>query len=156
VETGLCGAVVYGEIITTNRNDMNVHRINPEALGPALGPYSQLSTVPALGIVNIAGQLAAGATFTEQCDGVFAAIGHALEAAGSTWADVLGFTTYIVSPDDIDGFKKWRTEHFPALFGEDYPPNTLLVVRGLCEEQFLIEVQTIAVTTTEIERGSSK
>lgn len=126
---------------------MNVSRFNPEILGTPHGPYSHVSTVPALGLINIAGQLASGDTFAEQCDGVFAAIGHALQAADSSWADVVGFTTYIVSPENIEDLMTWRAEHFPALFGDQYPPNTLLVVQGLCEEQFLVEVQTIAVTT---------
>jgi len=40
----------------------------------------------------------------------------------------------------------WRLREFPRLFPDGkYPPNTLLVIDRLVQEQFLIEVQTIAV-----------
>jgi hypothetical protein len=40
----------------------------------------------------------------------------------------------------------WRLREFPKLFPDGkYPPNTLLVVDRLVGEQFLVEVQTIAV-----------
>jgi enamine deaminase RidA (YjgF/YER057c/UK114 family) len=39
-----------------------------------------------------------------------------------------------------------RSAIFPKLFpGGKYPPNTLLVIDRLVGEQYLIEVQTIAV-----------
>ena len=47
---------------------------------------------------------------------------------------------------DIAKFYKWREQNYPAMFAESkYPPNTLLVIDRLVQEQFLIEIQTIAV-----------
>ncbi|MBM3386018.1 MAG: RidA family protein, partial [Betaproteobacteria bacterium] len=38
-----------------------------------------------------------------------------------------------------------RLREFPRMFPDGkYPPNTLLVVDRLVQEQFLVEVQTIA------------
>ena len=41
---------------------------------------------------------------------------------------------------------KYRLREFPKMFaGGVYPPNTLLIIDRLVQEQFLVEVQTIAV-----------
>ena len=62
--------------------------------------------------------------------------------------DALGkpqFTTYLVHSQDIPKFMQWRLREFPRMFpGGAYPPNTLLIVDRLVQEQFLIEVQAIA------------
>ena len=55
------------------------------------------------------------------------------------------FTTYLVDLQDIPKFMAFRLREFPRLFaGGAYPPNTLLIVDRLVQEQFLIEVQTVA------------
>ena len=39
----------------------------------------------------------------------------------------------------------WRQREFATLFPNGaYPPNTLLIIDRLVQEQFLIEVQTVA------------
>jgi enamine deaminase RidA (YjgF/YER057c/UK114 family) len=90
--------------------------------------------------------LAPGEHFDAQCSGVFAQIGKALAAAGADWRNVVQFTTYLVHSQDIPKFMAWRLREFPGMFPDGkYPPNTLLVVDRLVQEQFLVEVQTIAV-----------
>ena len=55
------------------------------------------------------------------------------------------FTTYLVHSQDIPAFMAYRTREFPKLFsGGAYPPNTLLIVDRLVQEQFLIEVSAVA------------
>jgi hypothetical protein len=40
---------------------------------------------------------------------------------------------------------QWRLREFPRMFPDGkYPPNTLLVIDRLVQEQFLVEVQTVA------------
>jgi hypothetical protein len=40
---------------------------------------------------------------------------------------------------------QWRLREFPRLFPNGvYPPNTLLIIDRLVQEQFLVEVQTVA------------
>ena len=120
---------------------------NVDALGKPLGQYSHMARVKnAAETLYIAGMLAPGDDFDAQCGGVFAQIGKALAAAGAGWANVVQFTTYLVHSQDIPKFMAWRLREFPKLFPEGkYPPNTLLVIDRLVGEQFLIEVQTIAV-----------
>jgi enamine deaminase RidA (YjgF/YER057c/UK114 family) len=120
---------------------------NVEALGKPLGQYSHLARVKsAAETLYIAGMLAPGDDFDAQCTGVFRQIEAALKSAGAGWANVVQFTTYMVHSQDIPKFMAWRLREFPKLFADGkYPPNTLLIVDRLVQEQFLVEVQTIAV-----------
>ena len=118
---------------------------NVDALGKPLGQYSHMTRVKAAEYLFIAGMLAPGADFDAQCSGVFAQIGEALESAGAGWGNVVQFTTYLVHSQDIAKFMQWRLREFPRMFpGGNYPPNTLLIVDRLVQEQFLVEVQTVA------------
>src|SRR5476649_1671451 len=127
--------------------------LNPDTLGKPLGQYSQLTRVKASEFVFIAGQLAAdkagnivGADdFDAQCVQTFANIEAALKSVGAGWGNIVQFTTYLVHSQDITKFIQYRLREFPKMFANGvYPPNTLLVVDRLVQEQFLVEVQTIA------------
>ena len=120
---------------------------NVEALGKPLGQYSHLTRVRnASETLYIAGMVAPGDDFDAQCTGAFRQIEAALESAGAGWANVAQFTTYLVHSQDIPRFMAWRLREFPKMFPDGkYPPNTLLVIDRLVGEQFLVEVQTIAV-----------
>jgi enamine deaminase RidA (YjgF/YER057c/UK114 family) len=118
---------------------------NVDALGKPLGQYSHATRVKAGEFLFIAGMLAPGDSFEAQCSGVFKQIGEALKSAGAGWASVVQFTTYLVHSQDIPKFMQWRLREFPGMFPDGrYPPNTLLVVDRLVQEQFLVEVQTVA------------
>jgi len=118
---------------------------NPESLGPPLGQYSHVARVRAEEMLYIAGMLAPGADFDAQCAGVFQSVEAALKSAGAGWRNVVQFTTYLVRSQDIPKFMAWRLREFPRMFPDaKYPPNTLLIVDRLVQEQFLVEVQTVA------------
>jgi enamine deaminase RidA (YjgF/YER057c/UK114 family) len=118
---------------------------NPETLGKPLGQYSHVSRVKANEFLFFAGMLASGETFDAQCTGVFRQIETALKSANVGWANVVQFTTYLVHSQDIPNFMQYRLREFPKLFPDGkYPPNTLLIVDRLVQEQFLVEVQAIA------------
>ena len=118
---------------------------NVDALGKPLGQYSHVTRVAAREFLFIAGMLAPGETFDQQCSGVFGQIAEALNSAGAGWQNVVQFTTYLVHSQDIPKFMQWRLREFPRMFpGGAYPPNTLLIVDRLVQEQFLLEVQAIA------------
>ena len=130
-----------------------ITRINPPEMGAPLGLYRQISRVRATEHIFIAGQLAvdrSGAVigkgdFDAQMKQVFANIETALHSTGCTFANVVKFTTYLVHSQDIERFMVARKLMFPALFPNgDYPPNTLLIIDRLVQEEFLIEVDTMA------------
>ena len=119
---------------------------NVQALGKPLGQYSHLTRVKSASeTLYIAGMLAPGENFDAQCTAVFGQIETALKSAGAGWGSVAQFTTYLVHSQDIPKFMAWRLREFPKMFPDGkYPPNTLLIVDRLVQEQFLVEVQTIA------------
>lgn len=117
-----------------------------EALGKPVGPYSHVARVRAgADTLYIAGMLASGETFEAQCAAVYGQIEKALQSAGGGWANVVQFTTYLVHSQDIAKFYRWREREYPRMFPDGrYPPNTLLIIDRLVQEQFLIEIQTVA------------
>jgi enamine deaminase RidA (YjgF/YER057c/UK114 family) len=118
---------------------------NVDALGKPLGQYSHVTRVKADELLFIAGMLAPGESFDQQCSGVFAQIAEALKSAGASWPNVVQFTTYLVHSQDIPKFMQWRLREFARMFPDGrYPPNTLLIVDRLVQEQFLVEVQAVA------------
>jgi enamine deaminase RidA (YjgF/YER057c/UK114 family) len=118
---------------------------NVDRLGKPLGQYSHVTRVAAREFLFVAGMLAPGDSFDEQCSGVFAQISEALKSAGASWQNIVQFTTYLVHSQDIPKFMQWRLREFPRMFPDGrYPPNTLLIVDRLVQEQFLVEVQTVA------------
>ena len=118
---------------------------NVDALGKPLGQYSHVARVKASETLYIAGMLAPGDSFDSQCSGVFSQIEKALQSAGAGWSNIVQFTTYLVHSQDITKFMQWRLREFPRMFPDGkYPPNTLLVIDRLVQEQYLVEVQTVA------------
>jgi enamine deaminase RidA (YjgF/YER057c/UK114 family) len=127
---------------------------NPTTLNAPGGAYSHVARVPAgATLVAIAGQISVAADgsfigkgdFEAQCEQVFANIGAALEAAGGGWGDVIQMMTFLTRREDIVRLRAWREREFPRLFPDDrYPPNTLLVVSALANDDLLLEVQALA------------
>jgi enamine deaminase RidA (YjgF/YER057c/UK114 family) len=131
----------------------DIKLINPDTLGKPLGQYSHLTRVKASEFVFIAGQvgvlkdgkLAGDGGFDAQCGQAFANIEAALKSCGAGWGNLVEFTTYMVHSQDIPGFMTWRLREFPKMFPSGaYPPNTLLMIDRLVQEQFLIEVSAVA------------
>lgn len=127
---------------------------NPPGLAKPLGAYSHIARARATELLFIAGQLAVNEAgelvgkgeFAAQMRQVFDNLGRALGGEGLGFANVTKFTTYLVHSQDIEGFMAVRKELFARIYpGGQYPPNTLLIVDRLVGEQFLIEVEAIAV-----------
>jgi enamine deaminase RidA (YjgF/YER057c/UK114 family) len=127
--------------------------VNPESMGPPLSLYGQIARVRASEFVFISGQLATDldgrivgkGDFDAQMKQVLSIIEKALKSVEASFANVVQFTTYLVHSQDIANFRRVREELFPTNFPTHrYPPNTLLVVDRLVQEDFLIEIETIA------------
>jgi enamine deaminase RidA (YjgF/YER057c/UK114 family) len=129
----------------------DIKLLNPSTLGKPLGPYSHVARVKASEFLFIAGQVGAdasgkaGASFDEQCDLTFKALGAALSSQDASFGNVVEFTTYMVHSQDIPKFMAWRAREFPKLFPSGaYPPNTLLIIDRLVREDLLIEISAVA------------
>ncbi len=134
-----------------------------EGLG-SFGDYSPAAHAHVEGgLVAIAGQFATdgrgefryGAAAEEQARGAFESVGVALRAVGLGFEDVLKFTTYVVGRETIPAFMQARKQVFADIYpAGNYPPNTLLVVNGLVEERFVIEIEALAVRRLGAPSGS--
>jgi len=131
--------------------DINIYNVEP--LGAPLGQYSHISRVKASEYLFLAGMLSADKDsnvigvrdFQAQCTQVFANIETALKSADAGFADIVSFTTYMVHSQYIPEFMEFRLREFPKMFPSGtYPPNTLLMVDRLVNEEFLVEVQATA------------
>jgi enamine deaminase RidA (YjgF/YER057c/UK114 family) len=131
--------------------ELNIY--NPSELGAPMGQYTHVTRVKASEFLFIAGMLSGDAKgnligegdFDAQATQVFRNIEAALKSAGASWGNVVQFTTYLVHSQDIPKFMAFRLREFPKMFPNGkYPPNTLLIIDRLVQEQFLVEVQTIA------------
>ena len=131
--------------------DINIYNVEP--LGAPLGQYSHISRVKASEYLFLAGMLSADKggnvigvrDFQAQCTQVFANIETALKSADAGFADIVSFTTYMVHSQYIPEFMEFRLREFSKMFPSGtYPPNTLLMVDRLVNEEFLVEVQATA------------
>jgi enamine deaminase RidA (YjgF/YER057c/UK114 family) len=112
-----------------------------------IGSFGDYSPVSISGdLVVVAGQFGTDGLDAEtQIRGSFANVGKALAAAGLGFEDVIKFQTFVVGRETIPAFMKTRKEIFADIYPDGvYPPNTLLVVAGLVEEQFVVEIEALA------------
>lgn len=127
--------------------------LNPSTMARPLGPYSHSVRVSPGKLLFIAGQVAVDKNgnavgpgdLKAQTQQVFQNLAAILSEAGASFSNVVEFTTYLVGRDAVQPFVEARNEIFPTIFpGEDYPPNTLLIISGLVREEFLVEIKALA------------
>jgi enamine deaminase RidA (YjgF/YER057c/UK114 family) len=126
---------------------------NPDGLAKPSGTYRHVAHAKTQEVVFIAGQLpldASGNTVGKgdieaQCAQVYANIHTALRSVGADWKSIVQFTNYLVRPQDAPAFRAYRAREFPKMFpGSVFPPSTLLFISRLADEDYLLEVQTVA------------
>ena len=69
----------------------------------------------------------------------------ALDEAGSSLADVVRTRVYLTPAADFEGFGRAHGE----AFGEIRPANTTVIVAGLVDPRWLLEIEAEAVVTNE-------
>ncbi len=95
--------------------------------------------------LDIDGELVGENDVVAQTQQVFRNMSAVLAGSGSSYANVVEFTYYIVGRENVPGFMDARTAIFDEAYPDgDYPPAKLLVVGGLANEQFLVEVSALA------------
>ena len=125
---------------------------NPPAIAKPTG-YSHVAEVSAGKTVYIAGQIALdrnGQTvgpdnFAAQVQQVFENLNEAVKAAGGTFHDVVKVNCFLadrVERSQIPALREIRDRYVNP---QAPPVSTLLFVRGLVREEWLIEVEAVAV-----------
>ena len=64
-----------------------------------------------------------------------------LEELGGSLNNIVKLTTYLTDRSQLDTFRSVRNLYF----SDPFPPNTLLFIKGLAHEDYLIEIEAIAV-----------
>ena len=134
--------------------DRQRYTIEPEGVHPPTGKYSHAVRVRGGELLVIAGQVPIDVNghivgvgdIASQTPIVFENITKVLESAGGSFADVVELTYYIVGRGNVATFIEARTSIFERLFPAGaHPPATLVVVDGLANEAFLVEISALAV-----------
>ena len=127
---------------------MNREYINPPELAAApSGLYNHVVKVG--NTVYISGQVPRGLDGTAlhpgdaaaQIRAVWANLEIAVKAAGGTLADIVKTTTYVVGAENVAKIRESRLAVLPE---QGRPTSTTLVVAGLADPGFLVEVEAVA------------
>ena len=124
--------------------------ILPKTISSPRGDYSHGILVSQGNLLFIAGQTAVGkdgklvgiGDVYVQAMQVYENIGAILADAGMTFFDIVTMTTYITDSSFKEKIKEVRRQYFK----KDFPANTLVVVNGLAEREYLIEIEAMAWT----------
>lgn len=123
--------------------------LQPRNVPKPAGDYSQGVMVKGGRLVVIAGQvpwdadgkLVGPGDLAAQTRQVFENLENMLTAAGGTFADVVKLMIFLKNREDFLVFKDIRAEYL----NPPYPPTTLLVVKDLAREEWMLEVEVWAV-----------
>lgn len=103
------------------------------------------------GVVHVAGQVAWGddgevvgeGDSRRHADQVFANLRRVLAEAGCGFDDVAKLTCYLTDPADFPGYAAAKA----AVFGDQAPACTTVVVAALLDPRLSIEVEAVAIRT---------
>ena len=127
-----------------------ISRFNPEGIAKPFSNYSHVVTAEGgKKLLFCSGQVAADEQgkilppddFDAQAKLVMQNLTRALAAGGAKLSDVTKITVYLCNPHDVPRARGiWQT-----YFADCPPSNTLCLVRGLANPNFLLEIEAIAV-----------
>ncbi|MFQ5852059.1 MAG: RidA family protein [Candidatus Binatia bacterium] len=123
-------------------------RIQPKALSDPRPRYSQAILTKPGRLLFIAGQTAVDGQgnivgkgdIEAQTTQVLENIKAILNETGASFGDIVKITTYITDIKYREGLNRVRRRYFE----KDPPTSTLLVVKGLAQEEYLVEIDAIA------------
>jgi enamine deaminase RidA (YjgF/YER057c/UK114 family) len=130
---------------TMEKEESNVRFINRAPAG-----YSHVVEVKGGRTLYIAGQLALDkegnlvgrGDFRAQVKQVFENLKARLEEGGATFKDVVKLNYYLTDASDLQALRDTRNSYINT---ENPPASTLVVVKQLVREEYLLEVEAVAV-----------
>ena len=123
---------------------LSIHHINTH------DGYSEAVTSEINGVktIYVSGQIGKGDSFEAQMRSALSNLEATLDAAGANMNDIVKMNTYIVdyTPETLEVFRRVRKE----LMGElKMPASTLAGVQALALPDWKIEIEAIAIVSTE-------
>jgi enamine deaminase RidA (YjgF/YER057c/UK114 family) len=133
---------------TVATHPTNIRFINPTTLATAPG-YTQVVEVTHGRTIFIAGQIALDQSgkivgqhdFRAQTQQVFENLKVALEAVGADFTCVVKLNIYVVDISQLPTLREVRDHYVNT---QNPPASTLVEVRKLAREEFLLEVEAVA------------
>ena len=131
----------------------DIQKYNPEAIAKPLGLYSHVARAKAMEYLHIAGQISFNSSgelvgagdFEAQMRQIYANLRAALESAGAGFDSVVKYTTYLTRREHLSEYRRVRNLLYEDFYPRgSYPPNTLLVVSGLVNDDLLVEIEAVA------------
>jgi len=122
--------------------------ILPKKLSRPRGNYSHGVLVTPGQLLFIAGQTAVDSNGNVvgigdaliQAQKVYENISTILSEAGMSFSDIVKLTTFVTDVSFREKVNEVRSQYIK----KDFPASTLVVVKGLAREEFLVEVEAIA------------
>lgn len=123
--------------------------LQPKTVPKPAGDYSQGLMVKRGTLVVISGQVAwdvngnlvGKGDIKAQTKQVFENLKNMLASAGATFKDVIKLGIFLKNPEDFGALKEVRSQYLTP----PYPPTTLLIVKNLAREEWLLEIEAMAV-----------
>lgn len=127
-----------------------VRYLNPEGLNSPRG-YSHVVEVQRGRIVFIAGQVAQDASgkvvgvndFRAQANQVFENLRIALQAVGADFSNIVKVNTYLLDMSQLPVLREVRDKYYAGV--PHRPASTAVQVQKLAQDQFLLEIEAVAV-----------
>lgn len=120
-------------------------QLQKEYINPGPG-YTNVVVSTANGVrtIHVAGQVGEGQGLEEQLRSAFGNLNRQLADAGATLANVVKMNTYIVryKESDLEIFRRVRGEF---IGNQNMPANTLVGVYSLFKDQYLVELEAVAI-----------
>jgi enamine deaminase RidA (YjgF/YER057c/UK114 family) len=132
-----------------NHTETPVKFIKSETLPPSPG-YSQAATVSSGRLIYVAGQVAMDRSgklvgprdFRAQAEQTFENLKAALAASGASFSNVVKLNSYFVDIKQVPVYREVRDKYINVSLP---PVSTAVEVRRLVREEWLLEVEAIAV-----------
>ena len=128
---------------------MEISYLQPANVPKPAGDYSQGVEVKGGTLVVISGQVAwdvqgnlvGKGDIRAQTRQVFENLKNMLASAGATFQNVVKLGVFLKNLEDFAAFREVRAQYLKS----PYPPTTLLVVKSLAREEWLLEAEVMAV-----------
>ena len=124
----------------------DIQFLNPESMGTPLAPYSNVARVKASEFLFVAGQVGIdkdgklGADFAAQANNVWTNLTNCLKECGYTMDDVVRVNHFLTDGRFAGPYREIRAKYL----GNARPASTLLIVEGLADPNYFLEVELTA------------
>jgi reactive intermediate/imine deaminase len=137
---------------TKEKKTMEKQQTNIRFINRAPAGYSHVVEVKGGRTLYIAGQIAVDkdgnlvgrGDFRAQVKQVFENLKARLEEGGASFNDVVKLNYYLTDVSDIQSLRETRNSYINT---ESPPASTLVVVKRLVREEYLIEIEAVAVVS---------